>query len=235
MQLLCISAVELAAASEAAPELRCSWWTVSNLLPTRQLKVPVSCKLILTLASEHRPNGLTLLTWAEKHHASGVGHSPSVRQPVQWAGSYAPQNPAGRGVRETKAVSDPDRFSPAAAEAAQTAPAAAAAGQTLFRCRSVLDPHRSGPLVVQVGSRARSACRSMNSTHLPNGPLADEGPGFPAQTAADRQGDSKQWTLEVAGRSTEFLATPYSDRIMLVASNTGTFGTIMQARCASHS
>ena len=73
----------------------------------------------------------------------------------------------------------------------------------------------------------------MISTHLPNGPLADRGPGFPVQAAADRQSDSQQWTLEVTGRSTEFLATAYSDRIMLVASNTGTFGTIMQARCAS--
>lgn len=75
----------------------------------------------------------------------------------------------------------------------------------------------------------------MNSTHLPNGPLADGGQAFPALAAADRQGDSKQWTTEVLGRSTEFLATSYSDRVMLVASNTGTFGTIMQARCVPHS
>ncbi|KAK9833642.1 hypothetical protein WJX74_001458 [Apatococcus lobatus] len=70
----------------------------------------------------------------------------------------------------------------------------------------------------------------MNTTTLPNGPLAEAGPGSSAQAAASPQDESRQWSEDVAGRSTDFLATPYSDRIMLVASNTGTFGTIMQAR-----
>ena len=44
---------------------------------------------------------------------------------------------------------------------------------------------------------------------------------------------SQQWTATVDAQHTHFSATAYSDWVMLVATQTGTLGTVMQARCAA--
>lgn len=57
--------------------------------------------------------------------------------------------------------------------------------------------------------------------------MAQQGAAFPVR--------SQQWTAAVEGKDTEFSATGYSDWIVLVATQTGTLGTVMQARCAAPS
>ena len=60
-------------------------------------------------------------------------------------------------------------------------------------------------------------------------PLADsmgqQGAAFPVR--------SQQWSAPVEDITTHFSATAYSDWVMLVATQTGTLGTVMQARCVS--
>ena len=43
---------------------------------------------------------------------------------------------------------------------------------------------------------------------------------------------TRQWRAEVEGVETDFAASGYADWVMLVATQTGTLGTMMQARCA---
>ena len=44
---------------------------------------------------------------------------------------------------------------------------------------------------------------------------------------------TRQWSAAVEGVPTDFLVSGYADWIMLVATQTGTLGTMMQARCVA--
>jgi hypothetical protein len=58
---------------------------------------------------------------------------------------------------------------------------------------------------------------------MAEGAAADK--SFPVRT--------RQWSAAVEGVDTDFLASGYADWIMLVATQTGTLGTMMQARWAA--
>lgn len=53
--------------------------------------------------------------------------------------------------------------------------------------------------------------------------MGQEGAAFPVR--------SQQWSAPVGDIMTHFSVTGYSDWVMLVATQTGTLGTVMQARC----
>lgn len=49
-------------------------------------------------------------------------------------------------------------------------------------------------------------------------------PAFPVNT--------QEFTTDIDGVSTSFIISAYADRIMVVATQLGTFGTVLSARCS---